>query len=46
MVFEDLNKSGYRSVPRTEGLDFNHMKVAFQKLANWHASTAVIVNVR
>lgn len=45
IIFEDLTKSGYKNVPKTDGLDFCHIKIAFKKLADWHAATAVIVNV-
>lgn len=43
MILEDLNASGYNITNQVNGLDNNHLKVALQKLAIWHAVTASMI---
>lgn len=44
LIFEDLAVSGYRNTNRRQGLDANHYRAVFTKLAKWHAATAVLLN--
>lgn len=44
MIFEDLTHSRYKNVDREFGLDFEHLKIVISKLAQWHASTAVLMD--
>ncbi|XP_016980494.1 uncharacterized protein LOC108045622 [Drosophila rhopaloa] len=40
-IFEDLSVKQFRNVDRTEGLDMEHMTKSLQKLAEYHAASAV-----
>lgn len=44
LVFEDLTLAGYGNVDRRIGLDVEHFEKVLEKLAKWHAATAVLVN--
>lgn len=44
LIFEDLAVSGYKNTNRRQGLDANHYRAVFTKLAKWHAATAVLLN--
>lgn len=43
LVFEDLSASNYATTNRHDGLEVDHFKLMFSKLAKWHAATAVLV---
>lgn len=43
LVFEDLTPAGYATVDRRIGLDVKHFEKVVEKLAKWHAVTAVLV---
>jgi hypothetical protein len=41
LIIEDLNAKGYRMAKKFEGLKKREMEMALQKLAKFHASSAV-----
>lgn len=43
IIFEDISSYGFQNVDKKNGLDFDHMRIAFEKLAQWHAVTAQII---
>uniref|UniRef100_A0A1I8PK60 CHK kinase-like domain-containing protein n=1 Tax=Stomoxys calcitrans TaxID=35570 RepID=A0A1I8PK60_STOCA len=43
MLLENLKTQGFRNSNRLEGLDMKHSKCVLQKLAQWHAASAVRV---
>lgn len=44
LVFEDLSETNYYMVDRSNGLDTEHLRSILDKLAKWHATTAVILD--
>uniref|UniRef100_A0A1A9WV92 CHK domain-containing protein n=1 Tax=Glossina brevipalpis TaxID=37001 RepID=A0A1A9WV92_9MUSC len=43
VLLEDLKRYGFRNVIRQDCLDLEHLKHALEKLAQWHAASAVMV---
>lgn len=43
LVFEDLSASGYATTNRHDGLGVDHYRLMLNKLAKWHAATAVLI---
>lgn len=41
-VFEDVTLLGYNKIDRRNGLDFAHTKLVLQRLAKFHACTAIL----
>lgn len=44
IIFEDISLYGFKNVDKRNGLDFEHMEMAFKKLAQWHAVSAQIIS--
>lgn len=40
IIFEDLTPLGYKDPDLRAGLDYNHLKIAIKRLAEWHAASA------
>lgn len=45
IVFQDLVEKGYEIADRLKGLNFQQSKLVIKKLANFHASSAVVVQM-
>ncbi|XP_073842725.1 uncharacterized protein [Musca autumnalis] len=43
ILLENLKERGFRNVNRLDGLDMDHVKSVLQKMAQWHAASAVRV---
>lgn len=43
MVFEDLTTDGFATVNKAIGLDVERYRLVLQKMARWHAATAVML---
>ncbi|KAI9579892.1 hypothetical protein GQX74_000680 [Glossina fuscipes] len=43
VLLEDLGRYGFKNVKRQDCLDLEHLKSALEKLAQWHAASAVMV---
>ncbi|KAI9579894.1 hypothetical protein GQX74_000682 [Glossina fuscipes] len=43
VLLEDLGRYGFKNVKRQDCLDLEHLKNALEKLAQWHAASAVMV---
>uniref|UniRef100_A0A1A9VBG5 CHK domain-containing protein n=1 Tax=Glossina austeni TaxID=7395 RepID=A0A1A9VBG5_GLOAU len=43
VLLEDLRRYGFKNVRRQDCLDLEHLKNALEKLAQWHAASAVMV---
>lgn len=41
-VFEDLSLMQYKTADRKVGLSYQQLKLALEKLAKWHAATALL----
>ncbi|XP_049308210.1 uncharacterized protein LOC125777425 [Bactrocera dorsalis] len=46
VLMEDLRPHGFKNVNRLEGFDMEHTKAALKKLAQWHAASAVRVEIK
>uniref|UniRef100_A0A182N4H1 CHK domain-containing protein n=1 Tax=Anopheles dirus TaxID=7168 RepID=A0A182N4H1_9DIPT len=44
-VFEDLSLQGYKPVGRTAGLNFRQLELVLEKIAKFHAATAVLYTI-
>lgn len=44
IIFEDISPLGFKNIDKQNGLDFDHMKLALKKLAQWHALSAEIIS--
>lgn len=45
IVFEDLVEKGYEIADRLKGLNFEQSKLVIKKLANFHASSAIVAQM-
>uniref|UniRef100_A0A1A9VBG8 CHK domain-containing protein n=1 Tax=Glossina austeni TaxID=7395 RepID=A0A1A9VBG8_GLOAU len=43
VLLEDLRRYGFKNVKRQDCLDLEHLKNALEKVAQWHAASAVMV---
>lgn len=41
-MFEDLSLMQYKTADRKVGLSYQQLKLALEKLAKWHAATALL----
>ncbi|XP_017487120.1 PREDICTED: uncharacterized protein LOC108375500 isoform X1 [Rhagoletis zephyria] len=46
ILLEDLQPFGYKNANRLEGLDLEHTKAVLERLAQWHAASAMRVETR
>ncbi|XP_067633509.1 uncharacterized protein [Eurosta solidaginis] len=46
ILLEDLRPHGYKNANRLEGLDLEHTKAVLERLAQWHAASAVRVETK
>lgn len=43
LVFEDLRSKKFNCADKANGLDMEHLRLAFSNLAKWHAGTATLL---
>lgn len=43
IILEDLSLDGFRTADRLQGLDMKHVELILEKLAQFHAASAVYV---
>ncbi|XP_055315524.1 uncharacterized protein LOC129575663, partial [Sitodiplosis mosellana] len=44
LILEDLTFANYYTIPRSQGLNFDHIKLCLRTLALWHAASVKIMN--
>lgn len=44
LVLDDLRVGGYKNLSRSEGLDFNQLKMCLRTLALWHSGSVKILD--